>query len=114
MAAGEAKDHAGEHWESSQSAKTSRGPRTATVPECCTASKLHCFDTAATSLVGSTAASEESAEAAALPAAHPCPAAAAACNVDPIPAACGGGTSPGAIGRADLHECPGCGHGREK
>ena len=106
MAAGEAEDHAGEHWQSSQSTETSsRGPGTATVPECWTAaaaaaasSKWDYFDASAASLVGAAAACEESAEAAALPAAHPCSATAAACNADPVPAACGGGESSGEVG----------------
>ena len=119
-ATGEAEDDAGEHWQSSQSTK--RNPAaagTATVPKCwtsaATSSKRDYFDSAAASLVGAAAACEEPAEAAALPAAHPRSAAAAACNVDPVPATCGWGENSGEIGgRANLHECPGRGNGRAK
>ena len=102
-AAGEAEADAGEHWQSSQSTKPSWCPAgTATVPECCASaagsSKCQYFDSAAASLVGAAATSEEPAEAAALPAAHPRSAAAAACHVDPVPAACGWGTSSGEVG----------------
>ena len=113
-AAGEAAEGgAGQwQWKSRQSAETTRSSRaataTTTVPRCSSAtitiSKWHCADTSTASLIGSAATGEKSAEASSLSAAHPCSAAAAACDADPVPAARGWRTSSRTRERANVHE----------